>query len=159
MWKQCSTCKKPIGFSAKYFACSVSTCQARATNFAFCTLDCWDAHVPTFRHKDAWGEERLSPTEAAARAEEPKRIVVSASAATAPAAAGATEAGGEEASTDDVLIVASKLKAYIRAKGGGMNTSQGVLDALSDIVRRRSDAAIERARAAGRKTVMDRDFE
>jgi histone H3/H4 len=57
----------------------------------------------------------------------------------------------------DVLIVASKLKAYIRARSG-LNTSDGVIDALSDIVRELCDAAIGKAAADGRKTVMDRDF-
>ena len=57
----------------------------------------------------------------------------------------------------DVLIVVSKLKNYIR-DSSGMNTSGGVAPLLSDIVRRLCDEAIERAKADGRKTVMDRDF-
>jgi len=57
----------------------------------------------------------------------------------------------------DTLVVTSKLKAYIKAKGG-MNTSASVVDALSDLVRRTCDSAIESARRDGRKTVMDRDF-
>ena len=61
------------------------------------------------------------------------------------------------ASQDDVLIVASKLKAYIRDKSG-MNTSAEVMDVLSDRVRRLCDTAIANAQAAGRKTVLDRDF-
>jgi histone H3/H4 len=56
-----------------------------------------------------------------------------------------------------VLVVASRLKAYIRARSG-MNTSESVLDELSQIVREHTDRAIEQARADGRKTVMDRDF-
>jgi histone H3/H4 len=65
----------------------------------------------------------------------------------------------EQASTssDEVLVVASKVKAYIRAKSG-MNTSASVMDALSARVRRLADEAIARAQADGRKTVMDRDF-
>jgi len=58
---------------------------------------------------------------------------------------------------EDVLVVASKLKAYIRARSG-MNTSDGVLPALSRILRDLCDEAIERAHADGRKTVMDRDL-
>lgn len=57
----------------------------------------------------------------------------------------------------DVLIVVSKLKSYIQTKAG-MNTSGAVPAVLSDIVRRAVDEAIEHARADGRKTVMDRDF-
>ena len=57
----------------------------------------------------------------------------------------------------EVLIVASKLKNYIRAKSG-MNTSSAVTDVLSDKVRELCDQAIEAAKRDGRKTVMDRDF-
>ena len=60
--------------------------------------------------------------------------------------------GGEE-----VLVVVSKLKAYIRSKSG-MNTSGNVAPVLSDMVRQQCDQAIEKAKSSGRKTVMDRDF-
>lgn len=62
-----------------------------------------------------------------------------------------TGGGGE------VLIVASKLKNYIRSKSG-MNTSAAVIDVLSNKVRSLADQAIEAAKREGRKTVMDRDF-
>jgi histone H3/H4 len=39
-----------------------------------------------------------------------------------------------------------------------MNTSDGVMDVLSDIVRELCDGAIRKAAQEGRKTVMDRDF-
>lgn len=57
----------------------------------------------------------------------------------------------------EVLIVVSKLKNYIKAEAE-MNTSGNVADALSDIIRKLCDQAIEAARSEGRKTVMDRDF-
>lgn len=57
----------------------------------------------------------------------------------------------------DILIVASKLKDYIRARSD-MNTSASVMDILSDIVRIECDRAIDNARREGRKTVLDRDF-
>ena len=57
-----------------------------------------------------------------------------------------------------VLVVASKLKAYIKNKAG-MNTSAGVLSAMSEVVRQLCDAAIERAQSDGRKTVKDRDVQ
>ena len=60
-------------------------------------------------------------------------------------------------SDNEVLIVVSKLKNYVRAKGG-MNTAGNVAPRISDIIRNLCDEAIERARADGRKTVMDRDF-
>lgn len=59
---------------------------------------------------------------------------------------------------DEVLVIASKLKNYIRDKSDGMNTSANVLTALSDKIRQMCDQAIENARADGRKTVKDRDF-
>lgn len=57
----------------------------------------------------------------------------------------------------EVLVVASKIKAYIRTKSG-MNTSGAVLEALSGKIRQMCDQAIENAKSDGRKTVMDRDF-
>ncbi|MFQ6092204.1 MAG: hypothetical protein ACE5OR_05910 [bacterium] len=57
----------------------------------------------------------------------------------------------------EILVVVSKLKGYIRSMSG-MNTAGNVAPVLSDVIRRMCDQAIERARGAGRKTVMDRDF-
>ena len=51
----------------------------------------------------------------------------------------------------------AELKKYIRARSG-MNTSDSVMEALSDRVRALCNDAILRAREDGRKTVMDRDF-
>lgn len=59
---------------------------------------------------------------------------------------------------NEVLVVASKLKKYIRENSDGMNTSAKVMEALSDSLRGLCDQAIENARKAGRKTVLDRDF-
>lgn len=60
-------------------------------------------------------------------------------------------------SDNEVLIVVSKLKNYVRAKSG-MNTAGNVAAKVSDIIRNLCDEAVERARADGRKTLMDRDF-
>lgn len=57
----------------------------------------------------------------------------------------------------EILVVASKLKNYIRA-ASGMNTSSAVIDVLSDKIRQLCDQAIDSAKREGRKTVMDRDF-
>ena len=59
---------------------------------------------------------------------------------------------------DDVLVVASKVKGYIKDKGD-MKTSASVLTALSDKIREMCDHAVETARQDGRKTVLDRDFQ
>jgi hypothetical protein len=157
-WARCSSCKGDIDFAELYYVCSVSTCNRKGSDFRFCSVECWDAHVPVMRHRDAWAEERRSPTEAewqrekAAEDDEPPRP------APAPRPqAGATATLADEGLPRDVLVVVSKLKAYIRARSG-MNTSDTVLDVISDRIRRLCDQGIENAAADGRKTVMDRDF-
>lgn len=60
-------------------------------------------------------------------------------------------------SEKEILVVVSKLKKYIRSVSG-MNTAGSVAPALSDIIRRLCDQAIEKAKTDGRKTVMDRDL-
>jgi len=57
----------------------------------------------------------------------------------------------------EVLIVATRLKEYIRARSG-FNTSDRVLSPLSDIVRRVCDEAIRNTSREGRMTVLDRDI-
>ena len=61
-WLPCSTCKGDLGFDEVYYLCSVSTCQRSSMNLRFCSVDCWEAHVPVMRHRDAWAEEARSPT-------------------------------------------------------------------------------------------------
>ena len=46
----------------------------------------------------------------------------------------------------EVLVVISKVKAYIRAKSS-MNTSDAVTEALSELVRSTCDQAIEKAKS------------
>lgn len=158
-WKRCSTCKKPIAFASAYFTCSVSTCNRKGTDFVFCGVSCWDAHVPMLRHRDAWAEDAQAPTRAeweGRQRAETERAAAAAAAAPRPTAAVPTPSG--EPIPRDVLVVVSKLKAYVRARSG-MNTSDGVTEVLSDRLRNLCDRAIEQARAAGRKTVLDRDFD
>jgi histone H3/H4 len=57
----------------------------------------------------------------------------------------------------ETLVVASKVKTYIKDKAG-MNTAASVADALSDKVREICDEAIANAQAAKRKTVRDSDI-
>ena len=61
-------------------------------------------------------------------------------------------------SDSEVLVVASKVKKYIR-DSGDMKTSASVLQALSDRIRSMCDSAVQNARSDGRKTVLDRDFQ
>ncbi len=61
-------------------------------------------------------------------------------------------------SENEVLVVVSKLKNYIRS-ASGMNTAANAAPALSDLIRKMCDQAIENAKSDRRKTVMDRDFQ
>ena len=56
----------------------------------------------------------------------------------------------------EVLVVASKVKSFIKDKSG-MNTSGAVPEELSKRLEVLLEKAIENAKADGRKTVMDRD--
>jgi hypothetical protein len=155
-WKKCSSCKGDIACGQTYYVCSVSTCQGRVTNYAFCSMGCWDAHVPVERHRpeSAGAIERRAPNtpEAAQPVAAPKRVMVAGGAAPAPSAKpGATSVD------DEVLVVVTKIRKYIADRSGGMNTSAGVYDALTERIKRICDQAIEVARSQGRKTVMDRD--
>jgi len=168
IWRRCSACKKPIALGAPYFACNVSTCNRKRTALAFCSVSCWEVHLPSANHREAWAVERSAPrtreaeTPDAGRAASasgasaeraPRRRIVPSN--PAPASAGRAEASRPP---EEVLVVASRLKDYVRAASGGMNTSDRVLEPLSDILRRVCDRAIENARREGRRTVLDRDI-
>lgn len=121
----------------------------------FCSVGCFEVHLPTARHKDAAAIENKAPTtaapaQAASGGREPTRKIISSP--TPPGAAGKTSAPRE------VLIIASRLKEFVQARAE-MNTSGTVVDVLSDYVRIICDRAIDNARADGRKTLMDRDFD
>ena len=64
VWRKCSTCKKDIALRAVYYRCSVSTCRSKATDFAFCTVSCWDAHIGFYNHRNAYAEEEMAPASA-----------------------------------------------------------------------------------------------
>ena len=150
-WRKCGSCKKEIGFNSIYQACNVSTCR----KLVFCSVDCWNLHNPVMNHKSSWAEENRSPRKDEYHPEgdvsAPRRILVTNKTNEVSGSVG-------EASEEDILIVASKLKQYVKDKYD-MNTSANVLDALSHIVRRQTDRAITKAKSEGRKTLMDRDFE
>ncbi|MBI5299409.1 MAG: hypothetical protein A3H42_05085 [Deltaproteobacteria bacterium RIFCSPLOWO2_02_FULL_46_8] len=57
----------------------------------------------------------------------------------------------------EVLVVASKVKKYIKEKAD-MNTSGNSFEALTAVLKKTIDQAIEHAKQEGRKTVMDRDI-
>ncbi len=63
----------------------------------------------------------------------------------------------DEPKIDEVLVVASKVKNVIKAKAD-LSTSKQVMDQLTVRVHKVCSQAIEEAKKAKRKTVMDRDL-
>ncbi len=154
-WRRCSACKNPIGVGSKYWVCNVSTCNRKRTGLAFCSVTCWEVHLPGANHRESWAEERMAPAQpdAATRTADTARGNAGLRRIVREAPAPST---GSDA-TEEILIIASRLKTYIRARSG-FNTSDSVLAPLSAIVRRVCDAAIANATRDERKTVLDRDI-
>ncbi len=144
----------------------------------FCSVECWDAHVPLYNHRESWALENRSPKVREADDEDSSSVKPASPSVQRPKKDLSErekfiQGIGNDTQDDDederettmtdgnaekeVLVVASKLKNYIRAKSG-MNTSAAVTDVLSDKIRELCDQAIEAAKRDGRKTVMDRDF-
>lgn len=157
-WKKCNICKKDIPVGSTYWRCSVSTCNSKRTGLSFCSVACWDSHLPFANHKQAGAVEEKAPLEpevAASNDAGPapiRRIVAS------PSPAVVSTAVSKNSGPREVLVIASRLKEYITAVSE-FNTSANVMDALSDHLRRVTNQAIENARADGRRTVMDRDYD
>lgn len=186
-WKRCSSCKQEIDFSTVYWVCSVSTCNRKRTGMIFCSVDCWEVHLPMMRHRESYAVEKRSPSRAKWQSENTapasSASVSTSASGSAPAAgpavrrrvaaavapepavsdspAGPDEVDGELGDDADlprdILIIASKLKKYIRARSG-MNTSDSVLPTLSDHLRLLCNRAIRNAAEDGRKTVLERDI-
>ena len=159
-WKKCNTCKKPIGFKSTYQVCSVSSCNLKRNTFTFCSVSCWAAHVPVYRHRDAWALEKTSPSREEFMKEQASQSESSPSSSTSTPRESVSMNSSSASSQNlpqEILIVASKLKDYIK-KSADMNTSAEVMEVLSDKVRALCDQATIKARQEGRKTVMARDF-
>lgn len=160
-WRPCSSCKKSIPLNSKYYVCSVSTCNNQRTGYVFCSVPCFERHLPIARHRDAGAIEKKAPS---APDSDVANTTVAQSATTRPPArviAPAKDTKQLSAKSQlpkEVLVIASRLKDYIQARSD-YNTSGSVMDVLSDHLRILCDRAIDNARAEGRKTVMDRDFD
>jgi hypothetical protein len=168
-WRRCNACKGPIPFGATYWVCNVSTCNRPRTGLVFCSVSCWEVHLPEARHRESWALERKAPATAEGASPGP-----AAAAGPRPSHGPASDTGGEARAgvrrlvrgpsgreqappaPQDILVIASRLKDYVRARSG-FHTSDGVLEPLSDIVRRLCDEAIRNASREGRKTVLERD--
>lgn len=146
VWKKCNSCGNEIEMGEAYQRCSVSNCR----KFAFCSVDCWSLHNEHENHKSAYAEEETAPMSSDDN-REPRRVLVKAPSTSS------SNSSSHGAIPRDILIVTSKLKAYVKAKHD-LNTSGNVTDALSDIVRFHVDKACEKAKQDARKTLMDRDF-
>lgn len=160
-WKKCSACKREIDYNSTYWVCSVSTCTQKRTGLVFCSVECWDSHIPMARHRaSAAAIEVTSPSreevkrelqaemerESAAASSQGRRRIVVGARSGRPGGGGGTE----------VMVVATKVKKYIK-DAADMNTSASAMDALTERILTLCDVAIDNAREDGRKTVMDRD--
>ena len=164
-WRRCSACKQPIALGAAYWVCNVSTCNRARTALAFCTLTCWEVHLPGANHREAWALERTAPRTAAEAAAGSSGAT--ATARPAPTAGAGPERGqrrlvrpakpGRNTAPREVLIIASRLKDYVRARSG-FHTSDGVLEPLSEAIRNLCDEAILKAEREGRRTLLERDI-
>jgi len=187
VWMMCSACRKPIPFGATHWVCSVSTCNRDRTRLVFCSVACWDSHLSTLRHREAWAVEAQAPSrgEAAREAREARPEAAhiepvrrepapaprpSASAPVpaprppmpAPAARPSVtaHAGGPALSNQydhDDILIVVSKVKKYIRDRSGMNTSDAVAEALGAHVRKVCDDAIRNAVRDGRKTVLDRD--
>ena len=121
-WRKCGVCKKSIPLGGVYQKCSISSCR----KFAFCSVDCWSVHDSVMAHKSSYAEEERAPMTADNNESGGRRRIV--------ATPKSSTSSNNSDLPDDVLIVVSKLKAYVKALSG-MNTSGDVADELSKFVR------------------------
>jgi histone H3/H4 len=171
-----STCNRK---ATGYVFCTVSCWDSHVAEARH--RDAWavEARAPS---KDAWDKEQAANPPPAAPAPRPvapsapivrrvvgeapppsqaasppvvRRVVGDAPAAPAPTGEGTVQLA--EVTDKDVLVVVSKLKKYIKDRSG-FNTSDAVVDLLSDHVRAVCDDAIRAAARDERKTVLERDI-
>ncbi len=112
-------------------------------------------------HRESWALEETAPNaQAWARESEafPASTPTAAALPSAKVAPVAAPPAARALVNDEILIVASKLKDYIRERSDDFSTSANVMPKLSTWVRRQCDRAIRNAEQAGRKTVLDRDI-
>ncbi len=150
-WKKCSSCKSSIPFDSKYYVCSVSSCNSKRTGYVFCSVSCFDQHLPIARHKDAGAVQSMAPS--SSKTDSPtkgRRIIPNQQKLSKPSNRQISKGG-------EILVIASRLKDFINEQSE-FNTSAAVMNALSDHLRHVAMQAIDNARADGRKTVMENDL-
>ena len=62
----CSMCRRELPLGQKVWRCSVSTCNSGRVKLWFCSVACWDAHLPTARHRNASAIEEIAKKDAKA---------------------------------------------------------------------------------------------
>ena len=106
-WRKCGNCKKEILFGMAYQKCSISSCR----KFAYCSVDCWSIHDSVMGHKSAYAEEAKSTVQRSSRRSinsRRKKIIINAK-------KGQNLLLRVSPNFDrDILIVASKLKKYVK---------------------------------------------
>lgn len=149
VWKKCSSCKKDIPLGGKYYNCSVSTCNSKRTGYTFCSVTCFEKHLPGARHKDAAAVEEVAPLKAS-EISKPQRRLVNPTKLSKPS-------NKQIAQHGEILIIASRFKDFV-AEQSEFNTSANVMEVLSRHIRNVAMQAIDNAREDCRKTVMAQDL-
>jgi LSD1 subclass zinc finger protein len=49
----CATCRKLIPPGTSAIRCTVASCNTGRLKLRFCSVKCWEKHVPTARHRKA----------------------------------------------------------------------------------------------------------
>jgi len=62
VWMLCSVCRKDIAVDDINWVCSVATCNRSRTRLVFCSVACWDSHLATLHHREAWAVEERAPS-------------------------------------------------------------------------------------------------
>jgi histone H3/H4 len=138
--------------------CSVSSCQRKNAPIVYCSVDCWELHVPVVNHKQAGADEYWSPARSLTQEEIPRRkIVRPPSPPTDILKSESSPESSKDSDETDILVVISKFKQYVKDVSG-FQTSATVFPVLSDLLRMLADKAIANAQQEGRKTIMDRDI-
>ncbi|MCK5799730.1 MAG: hypothetical protein KAI47_21215 [Deltaproteobacteria bacterium] len=57
---KCCMCGKEIKVGDTFYRCTVSSCNSGRMKLLFCSPACWDAHLPTARHRNAGYTEHVA---------------------------------------------------------------------------------------------------
>lgn len=53
LFAKCCMCAKEIHKGDTYYRCTVSACNSGRMKLVFCTVACWEKHLPIARHRKA----------------------------------------------------------------------------------------------------------